>query len=217
MGNNELLSRTYPRSSSNTSSSFLDRSNTSSPDNTSTTTSSPEGEEEEEEEDEWTYNRKSDQNNNNNSSNGKVTSKSRISRGSLGSVHEEDESSFMDPELVGLQKEVDLKSDGEELDPAFGGVGDDDDDGPRDGERLVLEGDESSLSEEEEEDVRRTPRAGRKKVLLVAGGGKKDKVERVLKGAGVLGLVKKKKSKGEILGDWAVTGSGLDLGEWEEE
>ena len=101
MAHNELLSRTYNRSSSNTSSSFLDRSNTSSPDNTSTTTSSPEGEGEEE--DEWTYNRASDQNN----SNGHLTSKGRRSRGSLGSVHEEDES-ILDPELVGLQYEVDL-------------------------------------------------------------------------------------------------------------
>lgn len=200
MGNNELLSRTYPRSSSNTSSSFLDRSNTSSPDNTSATASSPE----EEEEDEWTYNRSSDQNNSNNNGNRSGSGKTRISRGSLGSVHEEaeDDEEGLDPELVGYLNqnqgnEVNLNDD-EELDPAFG-----------DAERLVLEGDESEEEEEVEEDVRRTPRAGGKKKLGPGGGsrsGKKEKVERVLKGSGVMGLVKRKQSKGEVLGDWAVTG-----------
>lgn len=104
-------------------------------------------------------------------------------RASLGSVNEEDE---LDPDLVGERESVGADSAGAaELDPDFGEIE------PRD-----LDG----------EEFKSTPRARKKNAVGSAG---KDKVERVLKGAGVLGGAKK--PKGESLADFAVTGSGLDL------
>lgn len=107
-------------------------------------------------------------------------------RASLGSVHEESE---LDPELVGEQSGSERGA--EELDPEFGNAG-------SLGEELEAA---AGTGSEEEGDVRRTPRAGLKPKLK----GGKEKVERVLKGAGVLGGAKKER-KGEVLGEWAVTG-----------
>jgi hypothetical protein len=109
-------------------------------------------------------------------------------RASLHSVHEEDE---LDPALVGERESVSGESAAAaELDPDFGAVDQDED---------------TRLDLDDEDELKHTPRARRK----IAGSAGKEKVERVLKGAGVLGSAKK--PKGETLGDWAVTGSGLDL------